>query len=287
MKYFVILCCVLVVCVGLSTQEAIGEKPLVVVLDISGSMMAPHEYYPVKTRCQVNLEIARDYVEDHFSTYSGQSPSCAVITFGGNCGGGIGIQYRTNPLFTNEVTALGVIDGFLMGEGEVCQDVCGSPLAEAMCVATDLFPLEEQENKKMFLGTDGAETNSEGECAGPDSLSDEAPYDEGSWPNKVHNKVEGQVEIDSWLFSGFEEQLRGFGKETGETLQGGLEMSKFFSDIAQLTGGTYTPMPDDPPPTTTTTTTTGVPTLTEWGLIIFITVVMGIGVLVLRRRRMT
>ena len=54
-------------------------------------------------------------------------------------------------------------------------------------------------------------------------------------------------------------------------------------DFDQLCPSTTTTIPTI---TTTTTTPTGIPSLTEWGMIIFVTVLLGIGVVILRKRRL-
>jgi len=139
-----------------------------------------------------------------------------------------------------------------------------TPLADALCLAIEeLVDTRGQgiQGQLDFL-TDGEENNSSGVCAGPPSLSAMAPYDVGSWHNRAYQAAIDAMIVVNVDFYGSTVRNSGVDVETGQVRGAGLDDVTFFTELAQSTGGSFRFFDD--------TELRGVPTLSTWGLILFV-----------------
>ena len=213
-----------------------------IVIDRSGSMRIRRK--TGNTRCHDAVATARLDIEQFFTIFpESQGSQAAVITFQGTTytdltGGLVG-----------QSAALAAVDS-LPPEG--CNG--GTPLADAICGASDLLVNAGVSKRFIAISSDGEESDSTGPCAGPNSTSDQPPYDSGSWQNKVYDKVVNQNDI---VISRFWTSINRnpVPSETGEneSIDGaGPSITDFLAALAAATGGNATVIDDGdivlPPP---------------------------------------
>lgn len=249
----------------LHCTTAFGADYLAVVLDRTGSMQA------IRANGHTRCEDALAYAKSDLKAFFARCPTGLAKVWSFRIPPGI--QDLTGG-YVNQAAAMAAMNG-LSPTG--CTGM--TPLADAICTAADDFP-GGLNYREMALSTDGGENSSVCQCSGPHSQSGPPPpgnYDAGSWQKKAWDTCLNNVVVNArdWFDPGGE---RGVDVETGETRgRGDVSDRVFFEDVADSTGGEYIPMPDDHQ---------GVPTLSEWGMIIFTTLIIGIGAMTLVRRRM-
>ena len=218
------------------------ESPrMLVLLDRTGSM---NELRTTgNTRCVDALEIAIDDVTQFFISNSGGR--VAVWTFNNT---------EPTPLtdgFVDEAAALTA----LMDPSVATCDY-STPLAESMCEGADALDAELADpavgDLILAVSSDGLENNSDGYCAGPDSIggTDCGEYDAGSWQQNVCDRLIGSaiVMVRYWgslLPAGDGPSID---PETGEPLGAGVPDLVFFESLAEATGGGFV-FEDDNGPT--------------------------------------
>ena len=222
----------------------------VIVIDRSGSMQAVRG--TGNTRCHDAVATARLDIEQFFADFpESQGSQAAVFTFQGTT------YTDLTGGFVDQAAALAAVDS-LNPEG--CQQT--TPLADALCGAADLLANAGVSKRFIAISSDGNENTSSGPCAGPASGSDQAPYDSGSWHNKVYDKIVNQNGI---VISRFwtsinlnpvpSENGEAKGEESVDQERGGQEAPSiidFLAALAAATGGNATVIDDDdtvlPPP---------------------------------------
>jgi len=227
----------------------------IVLLDRTGSMREIRSATG-NTRCVDALETAKFDVDEFFATHSAGS-SLAVWTFSHEPGAATHIDL-TAGFVTDAATATDALNNL---DGVECTG--GTPLAEAMCDAVDVltatFPFATDMARILAVSSDGGENFSEGQCAGPDSLSGSTcdntdPFSAGSWQQLACGKIVGDAvaEVRYWGFFGevSTESSSSIDPETGTQRSASVSDAAFFTALANATGGSILLLNDDPPPVT-------------------------------------
>ena len=154
-------------------------------------------------------------------------------------------------------------------------------LADALCFAMDTMVAATQSGQPRLLTllTDGVENASVGPCSGPDSASPDVPYSPGSWHAAVYDTaVTNNINVSTDFYGPTVQRSQDI--ETGALLRGGGPTDvDFFQALASATGGTFTFFGDD-------SLGSAVPTLSEWGLIAFVSLLAMLAVFYSRKRRL-
>ena len=206
---------------------------MAVVLDRTGSMDAFRS--TGNTRCADALTLAVDDISDFEADHPGGFVT--VWTFAGSS------PVNLTGGFADPADAKAIINA-LSPTG--CSG--STPLAEAMCAAADQIATVgvPAPDKLLAVSSDGGENNSSGECAGPSSFSTTAPYDLGSWQNKVHAKLAGQSIVLARFWNSVARPTRDL--ETGEALLAGKVTDlNFFEQLSVANGGVFHPVVDSEP----------------------------------------
>ena len=245
-----------------SVQEAKAEGAIFLI-DRTGSMNT-ERVVTGNTRCEDARTVATVDVNSFFNMFpTGQG---AVWTFADD--GWINVTGG----FVDSATCINAVNG-LAPNG--CAGL--SPLAEAMCGAADAlianFPTS---SRFLYVSSDGGENNSDGQCAGPDATG--RPYPPDSWQAKVIEKmlITGTVNVRYW--GALAKSSNPYDSETGLPNTSQVSDKDFFSDLADTTGGSFTYYYDDH-------IKPSLPTLTQWGVIILLALMLLSGIIIIRRRK--
>ena len=216
----------------LLSTSAYAEDYGCIVLDRTGSMMTGYSGNPNQTRCEVALANVKIDVNSFFIKYP--AGLMKVWTFADSA------PTDLTGAYVGKASAMSVLNP-LSPTG--CTGL--TPLADAICDAANDFPGGGGHTREMHVGSDGGENNSSGPCSGPDSQSEDIPYDYGSWQYKAWTTCTGRAifNIRYWFDAA---KSDGIDTETGKPRgKGGLSDEKFFQDMANETGGEYIANPND------------------------------------------
>jgi len=178
--------------VAAGTAEA--ERTMVVLLDASGSMVITRS--DGQTRFEAARQLARDRVMNAAMETEGLA-GVAVYTFHGT-----GLTAHTTG-FVDPFSAVVAIDGLAVTTQL-------TPLAGSLCDAIDIAsasgPGGATDQRLLEVYSDGFENNTDPAhpCYGTFSTDTGAPYDAGSWQNKVYLRAVNAspaVTINASLFS--------------------------------------------------------------------------------------
>jgi hypothetical protein len=236
---------------ALAAGSAAAERTMVVLIDATGSMVMPRS--DGQTRFEAARQMARERIINAASQTDGLA-SVAVYTF-------------HSVAFTNETggfvtpfEAVSVIDNLEVAPW-------ATPLAGSLCDAIDIASASGTgavtDQRLLEVFTDGEEnaTLMDHPCWGEFSTSTGAPFDAGSWQNKVYLRAVNaspSIVFSGTLFTNV--GIAGFAAAKAAPMEVGLHATpsfgtfstllsdaEFFAELAAATGGTFDEVADTAP----------------------------------------
>ncbi|MCP4685017.1 MAG: VWA domain-containing protein [bacterium] len=251
----------------LGSVELADAQGAIFLIDRTGSMGEPR--VSGNSRCADARTVAITDVKSHFSLYP--TGLGAVWTFAGE-----GWFNETGGFVGRAACSAAVVN--LTPEG--CSG--STPLAESMCGAADalvaFFPPPQQ--RILYVSSDGEENSSDGECDGDDAAA--KPYPADSWQGKVIAKLMATGTVNVRYWGSVSKSGSSYDPETGVTRMPAISDAEFFKDVADTTGGGYSYIDDGDPHWNPAT---GVPTLSQWSVLLLLLLLVASGAIVFHRRR--
>ncbi len=251
----------------LSSVQSADAQGAIFLIDRTGSMVETR--VSGNSRCADARTVAITDVKSHFSLYP--TGLGAVWTFAGT-----DWTNETGGFVGRAACSAAVVN--LAPEG------CGgsTPLAESICGAADalvaFFPPPQQ--RILYVSSDGEENSSDGECYGDDAAA--KPYPADSWQGKVIAKLMATGTVNVRYWGSVSKSGSSYDPETGVTRLPAISDAVFFEDLADTTGGDYNYIADSDPHWNPSS---GVPTLSQWSILVLLLLLVSSGAIVFHRRR--